>query len=178
MAAHKVDWTGRKYGRLTVRRRARNYRSPKGQVHPRWHCDCKCGGHVTVRGGSLASDHTRSCGCLRREVSAAMGRASFLDLTGRQFGWLKVLDFVGMRFSNARWLCRCRCGNEVTVASGHLTKRPPYGTTSCGCRARIKASRLMKRLHKDGRIPYRQLFGKANPNFRHGRRCRSQAVSK
>jgi hypothetical protein len=38
-------------------------------------CRCDCGNEATVRGASLARGNTRSCGCLRREATAAMGKA-------------------------------------------------------------------------------------------------------
>lgn len=53
----------------------------------------------------------------------------FIDLTGQTFGRLIVLSFAHMR-GNARWHCRCICGTEVIVASGHLRSGH---TRSCGC---------------------------------------------
>jgi hypothetical protein len=52
------------------------------------------------------------------------------DLTGKRFSKLTVLEFVGVRYHEAQWLCECDCGNKTTV-SGHALRR---GTTkSCGC---------------------------------------------
>jgi hypothetical protein len=52
-----------------------------------------------------------------------------VDVTGKVFGALTVLRFVGVR-RQAMWLCRCECGKEVTVAGYHLRSGH---TTSCGC---------------------------------------------
>jgi hypothetical protein len=42
----------------------------------RWYrCRCACGNETTVRGKSLARGNTRSCGCLKREQTTAMGKA-------------------------------------------------------------------------------------------------------
>jgi len=52
------------------------------------------------------------------------------DLTGQRFRKLTVLRYAhtnGHRY----WVCRCDCGNEITVASNHLKKI--RGTASCGC---------------------------------------------
>lgn len=38
---------------------------------PRMACTCACGRRITVRRGALTSGNTRSCGCLRREVTRA-----------------------------------------------------------------------------------------------------------
>ena len=40
------------------------------------------------------------------------------DLTGKRFSKLTVLEFVGVRYHEAQWLCECDCGNKTTV-SGH-----------------------------------------------------------
>lgn len=61
-----------------------------------------------------------------------------IDLTGQQFGRLKVQKFA---FTNKRyvahWHCLCSCGTELTVASTHL--RTGH-TTSCGCYASEKTT--------------------------------------
>ena len=60
-----IDMTGQKYGRLTVVSRA-----PNQETRAAWHCLCDCGNNVTVDGKKLRTQHTQSCGCYRREVSA------------------------------------------------------------------------------------------------------------
>ena len=53
-----TDITGRRYGRLVV----------VGYVRPRyWRCLCDCGMECVVFAGALQQNHTRSCGCIRRE---------------------------------------------------------------------------------------------------------------
>ena len=54
-----------------------------------------------------------------------------LDLRGQTFGKLTVLRENGRdKHNKVLWLCRCECGNEVTVRGGHLRNE---NTTSCGC---------------------------------------------
>jgi 5-methylcytosine-specific restriction endonuclease McrA len=57
-----IDETGRQYSQLTVVERMAN----KGR-RPAWLCSCSCGNRLIVRGESLRSGHTKSCGC-RREI--------------------------------------------------------------------------------------------------------------
>src|SRR5215469_2409230 len=59
--------TGNTYGRLTVVRRGPNNRYGWAQ----WWCQCSCGNTTLLDGQKLRSGNTRSCGCLRRDVSAA-----------------------------------------------------------------------------------------------------------
>ena len=56
---------------------------------------------------------------------------AFIDLTGQRYGRLTVLS----KSSTAKdggtiWLCKCDCGNEITVKSGNLRSGH---TLSCGC---------------------------------------------
>lgn len=51
----------------------------------------------------------------------------FIDLTGRKFGKLTVIERVGN--SGSKWLCKCECGREKTVLGSNL--RQGY-TTTCG----------------------------------------------
>lgn len=59
-----VDLTGQRFGRLTVIERAG---TKKG--HATWLCICDCGKESTVKGSSLTSGMTRSCGCLYKAVN-------------------------------------------------------------------------------------------------------------
>lgn len=52
------------------------------------------------------------------------------DLSGCRFGRLSAIERQGSRRNNALWLCRCDCGNELHVISGHLRSGH---TQSCGC---------------------------------------------
>jgi len=64
---------------------------------------------------------------------------SLIDLTGKTFGRLTVIERVGTsQCGHPRWLCSCSCGNEAIVQgqglrSGH--------TQSCGC-LRTEATRI------------------------------------
>lgn len=71
-----------------------------------------------------------------------------MDIIGQRFGRLTVIKRVedhvmpsGERRS--RWLCKCDCGNEITVIGKALTKK--NGTKSCGCLAKENMSKITKR---------------------------------
>lgn len=70
----------------------------------------------------------------------------FIDLTGKQFGRLTVLNRVENNKSrNSRWLCQCNCGNKRVVLGHNLR----WGTSmSCGCLIReITIKRSTKHGH-------------------------------
>lgn len=52
------------------------------------------------------------------------------DLTGKRFGNLTVIEYLGRKNHQNYWKCRCDCGNVVCCYHYNLTR----GTsTSCGC---------------------------------------------
>lgn len=55
-----------------------------------------------------------------------------IDLTGERFGRLTVIEKVpsGNGCTNARWRCKCDCGNETTVLGTTLRRGE---SKSCGC---------------------------------------------
>ena len=57
------DLTGRVFGKLTVLEQAER---KNGTSY--WRCRCACGEETTVRYAYLLSGHTKSCGCLQRNV--------------------------------------------------------------------------------------------------------------
>lgn len=61
----KYNLIGNKYGRLTVLKLA-----PKRENSTKryWICECECGNIIEVRTANLISGHTKSCGCLHKEI--------------------------------------------------------------------------------------------------------------
>lgn len=57
--------------------------------------------------------------------------SKFKDRAGEVFGRLTVVSYAGKNnLQKTLWLCKCECGNEVTVPSGSLVTG---NTASCGC---------------------------------------------
>lgn len=81
------EMAGLKFGRLEVIGRAEVvYKMMQ------WHCRCECGAEVIIPGSNLRKGKTQSCGCLRREVAAAWGKAMaerIREVTGSQGTKLK-----------------------------------------------------------------------------------------
>lgn len=66
-----IDLTGQVFGRLTVIRFVGKGRSRKVL----WLCKCKCGKETVVNANNLKRN-TKSCGCLKREISVDVGKIS------------------------------------------------------------------------------------------------------
>ena len=71
------------------------------------------------------------------------------DISGQRFTRLTAISYShSNKYHMSYWLCRCDCGNEVTVRICELTRTDDRRRQSCGClnRERIKAAMQLKRL--------------------------------
>lgn len=126
----KIDMTGWRLSdhgvpdsRITVLKEAG--RNTSGIIQ--WECQCDCGNTFVADGTKIRNGHTKSCGCLQKEITSCRTRA---DLTGKIFGKLTALYPIGKRGGNVLWLCKCECGNFKEAGSDDLVKNQ---THSCGC---------------------------------------------
>jgi hypothetical protein len=88
MPATIKNEVGKKYGRLTVIRWAHTTNADGLW----WACLCECGREKVVRGHSLRSGATKSCGCLQREFVASLNRTHGLSETRTCKIWKNMLD--------------------------------------------------------------------------------------
>lgn len=124
------DLTGQTFGRLTVIERVDNYVSASGKYsEARWKCRCECSNQILVPGSRLRKGNTKSCGCSHYD-----GSSRIVDLTGRVFGKLIVIERAGYKTTKSgqqhiQWKCRCECGRETIVPGRDLSSG---NTQSCG----------------------------------------------
>ena len=101
------DITNKRFGEWTVIKYSGN---------KLWECKCSCGNTRLVDGTSLRLGKTLSCGHNNKK---------FIDISGMQFGKLKVLGY-----KKPYWKCQCDCGRIKYVLSHNLRNN---STLSCGC---------------------------------------------
>lgn len=93
-AKHRIDYVGRRFGRLVVLECAGAHRGKMGAVsYLNWKCLCDCGKEAVVSGTGLREGRTQSCGCLRLERL----RASSVVTHGRSCSkihraWIAMLN--------------------------------------------------------------------------------------
>lgn len=115
----RIDITDKRFGKLIAQ-------YPSGRAkngNTIWHCVCDCGDETDVELQHLKTGSTKSCGhCTRVRF----------DLTGQQFGRLKVLRIASKKSAagNTFWVCRCVCGNIIEADGYRLRRR---NIRSCGC---------------------------------------------
>lgn len=56
--------------------------------------------------------------------------SKFKDLSGKRFGRIYVISYIGRIDNRSKYNCECDCGNKLVVASTSLVTG---NTTSCGC---------------------------------------------
>ena len=120
------DLTGKIFGRWLVIKRVSSIGDPNGI---KYKCRCDCRTEKYVLGESLTSGHSKSCGCLNKEmITAARGA---IDLTNQIFGKLTAIKRVSETGQGRRrWICECECGKEASILTHSLTSG---NTQSCGC---------------------------------------------
>lgn len=123
MSASQIkNLTGKRFGMLTVICRAENKFG-----HTNWHCLCDCGNEKDILAINLTRGLTKSCGCYHNKD---FGERRLIDLTGKKFGNLTVIERAENRGKEIFWKCRCDCG-QIKEINGSRLKNGK--TKSCGC---------------------------------------------
>lgn len=141
---------GNKYGRWTVL----EYVGNKNKI-PHYKCKCECGTIREVSRANLMSGISKSCGCLHKEIAS---QANFIDLTGQNFGKLKVIELDIERSDPKKhniWKCLCECGNITYVKTADLRSG---NTKSCGCFRQSFGEEQIKEILLKNNINFCQQF--------------------
>lgn len=119
-----INLEGKKFNHLTPIKldsdRILQYKN-KGKYVTYWLCECDCGNPnlISVSYGSLISDGTKSCGCIHE-----------LNLTGKKFHKLTVIDYAFSKNGHTYWNCKCDCGKETIILGTAINTGK---SKSCGC---------------------------------------------
>lgn len=118
----KKNIIGQKYNHLTVLE-ATEQRQCGAIV---WKCQCDCGNITYVSTGNLKSNHIKTCG----KCEFSKENQKRLDIKGKKFGKLTVIDYYESKNGETIWQCQCDCGNQCQAVGWHLTTG---AKKSCGC---------------------------------------------
>lgn len=111
------DLTGQCFGRLTVIGPA----LPSASGRTRFQCKCVCGKIVNVEGGNLVSGATKSCGCIRREITRKLKLSHGMVGTRIYRCWMNMrsrcLNPKNKEFSNygGRGISICKEWNDFSA---------------------------------------------------------------
>ena len=94
-----------------------------------------------------------------------------IDLAGKQFGRLKVIERAETVNKRTKWLCECDCGNEIIAEAYNLKSGH---TQSCGCLQSEAASCANKthgmtrtRLYRIWNCMHNRCYRKSYHAFKH-----------
>ena len=140
---------GEVYGRLTILREVEP--TDRRMVEAR----CSCGEVKVYPWSALRMTNTRSCGCLRREVSAAIAsryvHIPVVALPGERFGKLVVVCDAPKTGRHRKVTATCDCGVTRDYDARTLVHG---GARSCGCSRSVKVG---QRKHAFPGMVYRYL---------------------
>lgn len=95
-----------------------------------YNCKCYCGNIFKVEGLKLKSGHTKSCGCLVKNIQ----KSKIKNMIGFEFNNCVVIEQTDHIIHGSRkkvtWLCKCHCGNFFKVTGETLRSA---SQKSCGC---------------------------------------------
>lgn len=162
------DLTNKKFGKLLVlefnQEETQKQREKRKNYSSLWKCKCDCGNIINVEGSALTSGHTKSCGCLQKELASKNMKQNiqpigattrFIDLTNKKFGNLTVLErcLKNNQQNKPRWICKCECGNIVIVDGSSLRQGL---TQSCGCIGNSLGQNKIRQILLDNHILFQQ----------------------
>ena len=86
-----VDLIGKVFGRWTVISHSHVTRTKSNSTVHHWNCKCDCGTERSVRGDSLTRGHTKSCGCINKQLAkhhpSWKGHEDISASLWKQFKW-------------------------------------------------------------------------------------------
>jgi hypothetical protein len=103
--ARTKDLTNQRFGSLVAIRKVNT------TGLSRWECQCECGNIKEFGAANLLSGGTQSCGSMEHRFKR--------DLTNQRFNKLVAIRRVNTK-GQARWECRCDCGNVKEFFAYHL----------------------------------------------------------
>lgn len=138
MVKVKKDLTNYKFERLTVIKQVEDHIDINSKHKSQWLCQCDCGNTVIVTGRNLKSGHTKSCGCLKIELTKTKNK---------KYNKYIIIDDIVYIYFNAceeytcinldKWenipfikqLCWCKDGNGYATANVPKNLQEHFKTT-------------------------------------------------
>lgn len=120
-----IDITGQKFGKMVALWKVGNQRQGHSS-RPIYAFRCDCGKVKFSTSHMARSGQITTCGCGLQE----RGKAKRLNLLGKKFGRLTVVQELAPERYEMHWLCQCECGNTCKRSSNELNGLHP--STSCG----------------------------------------------
>lgn len=135
-----ISHIGEKFGELIIQNKV----LLPGKNGTYYQCLCSCGKTTYVEYNNLVSGNTKSCGHLKTQIE---------DLTGKEFGFWKVLSMIPRTEHHIKYLCECKCGERREVRADWLKNGR---SQSCGCKISSQGADKIEFLLKEHKISYKK----------------------
>jgi hypothetical protein len=105
----KINIAGQRFGKLVVIKPAKN----RGDF-TRWECQCDCGTKIVTYTNGLRSGHTKSCGCLQKQITKERSTVHGHHNTQTYFSWVAMIQRctnpknIAYRWYGARGITVCK----------------------------------------------------------------------
>jgi hypothetical protein len=133
-ALNVKDLTGFNFGKLTVKNLYN-----VGEHGKEYLCECDCGNTKIIRGSSLTSGATKSCGCNIGKSNIGIVRDNLANSRiGEKFNHLLIIDIDINTSKDNLMVCQCDCGNITKQVYADLKSEK---VISCGCYQKEQASK-------------------------------------
>lgn len=122
LSARQKDLKNKQFGRLTA------LYSRNINKRYEWLCECECGKKVWVKTANLINGHTKSCGCLNREVASKNNSKYFKEYRQKNYvedtsisrikSKININNTSGVRGiyydkSNKKWIGKLTCRGKT-----------------------------------------------------------------
>lgn len=121
----REEMIGKRFGKLTVL----SFEGVRNGSAT-FKCRCDCGKEIIVKGDSLRSGNTTSCGCSRKEAIHKKYEDIWSSFIGTKINYLTAIEFVGTENGRAIFKFLCDCGNTIVSSADKIKSG---NTKSCGC---------------------------------------------
>lgn len=129
---------GKRFGKLVVVAKAKDYVSPSGNHLSQFKCKCDCGNTTVVTRTSLVTGETKSCGCLKNTAGLVKNNPELMKKY--DFERNKNLDLTSLTARSSRkiwWKCPV-CGNSWLATIASQNDKIKHGCPYCSGRLVIK----------------------------------------
>lgn len=139
------DIIGQKFNRLTVIEEYKEC-TPREVL-----CECECGNKVRLIKTEVMSGGTKSCGCLKSEVTSKINTKDWAGYKN-DYG----VELIEQDYKNDAgtwmWKCRCPfCGSIFTCLPADVASNK---RASCGCLVKSKNEELIESILKENNVFY------------------------
>ena len=91
-----------------------------------------------------------------------ISKHKYIDISGKQFGRLKAIRYIGVKWDSALWHCQCYCGNFTECTIGDLNRHKSPRRTCGHCYDHKKYPTEYYRW----RNMYNRCYDKSNPDYK------------